>query len=26
MAPDPLRYRDIIGSFATGVAIVTCNG
>jgi 3-hydroxy-9,10-secoandrosta-1,3,5(10)-triene-9,17-dione monooxygenase reductase component len=26
MAPDPLRYRHIIGSFATGVAIVTCNG
>ncbi|MEA2228267.1 MAG: 3-hydroxy-9,10-secoandrosta,3,5(10)-triene-9,17-dione monooxygenase reductase component [Solirubrobacteraceae bacterium] len=26
MAPDPLRYRQVIGSFATGVAIVTCNG
>jgi 3-hydroxy-9,10-secoandrosta-1,3,5(10)-triene-9,17-dione monooxygenase reductase component len=26
MAPDPLRYRHVIGSFATGVAIVTCNG
>ncbi|MEY2532363.1 MAG: 3-hydroxy-9,10-secoandrosta,3,5(10)-triene-9,17-dione monooxygenase reductase component [bacterium] len=26
MAPDPLRYRQVIGSFATGVAIVTCTG
>ena len=25
-AIDPLRYRQIIGQFATGVAIVTCNG
>ncbi len=25
-APDPLRYRKVIGSFATGVAIVTCSG
>ena len=25
-AIDPLRYRQIIGNFATGVAIVTCNG
>jgi 3-hydroxy-9,10-secoandrosta-1,3,5(10)-triene-9,17-dione monooxygenase reductase component len=26
MGPDTLRYRQVIGSFATGVAIVTCNG
>jgi flavin reductase (DIM6/NTAB) family NADH-FMN oxidoreductase RutF len=26
MAPDTLRYRQVIGSFASGVAIVTCNG
>ena len=25
-ATDTLRYRQIIGHFATGVAIVTCNG
>jgi 3-hydroxy-9,10-secoandrosta-1,3,5(10)-triene-9,17-dione monooxygenase reductase component len=25
-ATDTLRYRQIIGNFATGVAIVTCNG
>jgi len=25
-APDPDRYRAVIGRFATGVAIVTCNG
>jgi flavin reductase (DIM6/NTAB) family NADH-FMN oxidoreductase RutF len=26
MAIDTLRYRQVIGSFATGVAIVTCSG
>src|SRR3954470_14623577 len=25
-AIDPARYRDVIGHFATGVAIVTCQG
>ena len=25
-APDTLRYREVIGMFATGVAIVTCTG
>jgi flavin reductase (DIM6/NTAB) family NADH-FMN oxidoreductase RutF len=25
-ATDTLRYRQVIGNFATGVAIVTCNG
>jgi flavin reductase (DIM6/NTAB) family NADH-FMN oxidoreductase RutF len=25
-ATDTLRYRQVIGHFATGVAIVTCNG
>jgi flavin reductase (DIM6/NTAB) family NADH-FMN oxidoreductase RutF len=25
-AVDPVRYRDVIGSFATGVAIVTAHG
>jgi flavin reductase (DIM6/NTAB) family NADH-FMN oxidoreductase RutF len=25
-APDTLRYRQVIGSFATGVAVVTCHG
>ncbi len=24
--PDPDRFREVIGQFATGVAIVTCNG
>jgi 3-hydroxy-9,10-secoandrosta-1,3,5(10)-triene-9,17-dione monooxygenase reductase component len=23
---DPLRYREVIGSFSTGVAVVTCYG
>ena len=26
MAPEPERFRAIIGSFPTGVTIVTCNG
>jgi len=26
VALDTLRYREVIGHFATGVAIVTCNG
>lgn len=26
MATDTLHYREVIGSFATGVAVVTCNG
>jgi 3-hydroxy-9,10-secoandrosta-1,3,5(10)-triene-9,17-dione monooxygenase reductase component len=26
MAPDPDRFRQVIGQFATGVAIVTCKG
>ena len=26
MAPDPDRYREVIGRFPTGVAVVTCNG
>src|SRR3954451_3075287 len=26
MAVDPLRYRQVMGHFATGVAIVTCRG
>src|SRR5919108_3517152 len=25
-APDALRFRQVMGHFATGVAIVTCNG
>jgi flavin reductase (DIM6/NTAB) family NADH-FMN oxidoreductase RutF len=26
MAPDPERFRTVIGSFPTGVTIVTCDG
>jgi flavin reductase (DIM6/NTAB) family NADH-FMN oxidoreductase RutF len=26
MAPDPERFRTVIGSFPTGVTIVTCHG
>src|SRR5918999_747336 len=25
-APAPARYREVMGQFATGVAIVTCHG